>query len=268
MKPLSSLTSAEARALRGMVFDLDDTVLDHGALGLAAYGALFDLRASGLKLIACTGRPAGWGELVLRQWPIDAAIAENGAVALMRSPAAAGTPAGIHSVDGCGRIERARRLASLRAIASNLCARFPEVALADDNLTRQTDVTLDIGEFRHVRAEVIHELASAAEQAGVRTFLSSVHLHLTYEAADKASGSLSLLAQHFGEDERSAAAHYGFVGDSTNDAPAFAAFGTTFGVANVRAVLDRLPVPPVYIASRPMGEGFAEVASALILRRK
>ena len=59
MLPLARLTADEARRLRGVIFDLDDTLLDHGALGEAAYSALFRLRASGLRLIACTGRPAG-----------------------------------------------------------------------------------------------------------------------------------------------------------------------------------------------------------------
>ena len=77
MKPLDALTAPEALALRGLVFDLDDTLLDHGALSEEAYGALFRLRASGLRLIACTGRPAGWGEILQRQWPVNATVVEN-----------------------------------------------------------------------------------------------------------------------------------------------------------------------------------------------
>ena len=55
---------------------------------------------------------------------------------------------------------------------------------------------------------------------------------------------------------------FAFAGDSGNDAACFAAFRTTFGVANVRASLARLSVTPRYVATRTMGEGFAEIAAA------
>ena len=56
---------------------------------------------------------------------------------------------------------------------------------------------------------------------------------------------------------------YAFIGDSANDAAAFAAFGVTFGVENVRAHLRGLTVPPRYIGPSPMGCGFAAIAAKL-----
>jgi hypothetical protein len=125
MKPLSLLAPDAARALGGVIFDLDDTVLDHGALTEAAYGALFRLRETGLALIACTGRPAGWGEVIQRQWPIDATIVENGAVALVREQegdvaghrqghAARSGASRVVTIDGLDRDTRRARRASPR----------------------------------------------------------------------------------------------------------------------------------------------------------
>ena len=74
MKPISELTPAEAKDLSGLLFDLDDTLLDEGQLSEAAYSALFRLRESQLLLVAVTGRPAAWGELVARQWPVDGVV--------------------------------------------------------------------------------------------------------------------------------------------------------------------------------------------------
>ena len=37
MKPLAALGADEARGLRGVLFDLDDTLLTHGLLTLPAY---------------------------------------------------------------------------------------------------------------------------------------------------------------------------------------------------------------------------------------
>ena len=150
MRPLTALGAEGARRLAGIVFDLDDTLLDHGELTEAGYGALFRLREAGLRLIACTGRPAGWGEVLARQWPVDAVVAENGAIALV----AEGSPHGrqVTVIDPLPEAERRAARAQLVELAAELVARFPEAALADDNDARRTDVTLDVGEHRRVGA--------------------------------------------------------------------------------------------------------------------
>ena len=71
MRPLSALGAEEARGLRGLLFDLDDTLLSHGLLTRAAYDALWDLHDAGLRLVAVTGRPCAWGEVLARQWPVE-----------------------------------------------------------------------------------------------------------------------------------------------------------------------------------------------------
>ncbi|WP_437756045.1 HAD hydrolase family protein [Sorangium sp. So ce1389] len=277
MKPLSLLTADAASALAGVIFDLDDTVLDHGALTEAAYGALFRLRETGLALIACTGRPAGWGEVIQRQWPVDATIAENGAVALVREQAepladprgAVAPSAGrIAALDGLDRDARQARRTELIALADDMVRRFPAAALADDNDQRVTDVTIDIGEHRRVPPEDVQRMRAELRERGVRTLLSSVHLHLTRDPSDKATGAVRLLSTRFGEDPTRARYRYAFVGDSGNDGVAFAAFALTFGVANVRAHLGKLSVPPRFVASLPMGRGFAEIAHRVAELRK
>ncbi|WP_437724653.1 HAD hydrolase family protein [Sorangium sp. So ce861] len=275
MDPLSLLTPGAARGLAGVIFDLDDTVLDHGALTESAYGALFRLRETGLALIACTGRPAGWGEVIQRQWPIDATIVENGAVALVREQAGPGE--GLAPSAGAGRVvmldaldrgERRARRAELVALADDMVRRFPAAALADDNDQRVTDVTIDIGEHRRVPPEDVQRMRAELRDRGVRTLVSSVHLHVTRDPSDKATGAVRLLSSRFGEDPTRARYRYAFVGDSGNDGVAFAAFALTFGVANVRAHLGKLSVPPRFVASLPMGRGFAEIAGRIAELRK
>lgn len=153
-------------------------------------------------------------------------------------------------------------------LAEELVARFPDAALADDNDLRLTDVTIDIGEHRRVNAEDARSMRNRALERGVRTLQSSVHLHLSREAADKASGSVRLIWELFGEDPTLALRRYAFAGDSGNDAACFAAFTVTFGVANVRSHLGRLSVPPRFVASAPMGRGFAEIAAQIASHRR
>lgn len=278
MKPLSLLPRDAARALAGVIFDLDDTVLDHGALTEAAYAALFRLRETGLALIACTGRPAGWGEVLQRQWPIDATIVENGAVALVRDDESdAGHREGhapragasrVVTLDDLDRDTRRARRAELVGLANDMVRRYPAAALADDNDQRVTDVTIDIGEYRRVPPEDVQKMRAELRERGVRTLLSSVHLHLTRDPSDKATGIVRLLSARFGEDPTRARHRYAFVGDSGNDGVAFAGFVLTFGVANVRSHLGKLSVPPQFVASLPMGRGFAEIAQQIAELRK
>ncbi|MDP9150295.1 MAG: hypothetical protein M3O36_10190, partial [Myxococcota bacterium] len=91
--------------------------------------------------------------------------------------------------------------------------------------------------------------------------------HATFDVDDKASGAVRFCSRELGEEPGSALARFAFVGDSTNDAPCFAAFRSTFGVANVRSSVPRLTVPPRYVATAAMGDGFAEVASQILEKR-
>jgi HAD superfamily hydrolase (TIGR01484 family) len=262
MRPLAELTRDEARGLLGLLFDLDDTLLSHGVLTREAYGALWDLKDAGLRLVAVTGRPSGWGEVIARQWPIDAAVTENGAIAVVRE---AGSVA---LRERCDAEERARRRAKLEAIVHEVARVVPEAKLTDDVGARRADVTWDIGERVKLPEERVVAIARVIAAAGARTFASSVHIHATFETDDKASGTLHFLARAFGEDAGAAtAARYAFVGDSGNDAACFSAFRMTFGVANVKRHLARIPVTPRYVAQAEMGEGFAEVARAILALR-
>ncbi len=258
MRPLADLDVEEARRLRGLLFDLDDTVLTHGVLGRAAYGALWDLHDSGLSLVAVTGRPSAWAEVLVRQWPIDGAVTENGAVFVVREGR------GVRVVLDGAPSDVADRRSRLDALVAQLRERMPDVELADDVHGRRSDVAWDIGERVKLPDDRIAELHRLVTEAGARTTRSSVHLHASFERDDKASGAMRFLRDRFGEDPGRAIYRWAFVGDSSNDAACFSAIRTTFGVANVRAFVSKLSVPPRYVAQAERGEGFAEIARALI----
>ena len=261
MKPLAALPADEARRLRGLLFDLDDTLLTHGLLTRVAYDALWNLRDAGLKLVAVTGRPSGWGEVLARQWPVEGCVTENGAIHVLRE----GT--GVARRDACDEATRRSRRVRLAQLVERVRELVPEARLTDDVDARRSDVTWDIGERMKLPADRVRAVAAAIAEAGARSMQSSVHLHATFDTDDKASGTLRFLSEQLGEEPGAAVTRFAFVGDSGNDASCFAAFRTTFGVANVRAALPRLSVPPRYVASRPMGEGFAEVAAEILRKR-
>jgi HAD superfamily hydrolase (TIGR01484 family) len=258
VKPLSSLQKPEASRLSGILFDLDDTFLDGGALTETAYAALHRLSKGGLRLVAVTGRPAGWGEVMVRQWPLHGAVTENGAVALYREGSA------VARWDAADEATRRARRIRIAGAFDSLRQRFPEVRMSDDTHARTSDIALDIGESHRVPADVVAAIDGAARALGMRTFVSSVHLHLTLDPFDKATGTIAFLGDRFGDDPTSARRNYAYVGDSANDAACFYAFTTSFGVANVRSSLPHLSVPPRYIAQAEKGAGFAEIATRLL----
>jgi hydroxymethylpyrimidine pyrophosphatase-like HAD family hydrolase len=115
--------------------------------------------------------------------------------------------------------------------------------------------------------EAIARLVELIHAAGARSLVSSVHAHAFFGAHDKATGAAAAVKAVLGRELGAERDRWLFVGDSGNDAAAFAYFPVSAGVANVRAHLGRLPVPPAFVASAERGAGFAEIA-ALVLRAR
>jgi len=258
-RPIDTLDASEARTLHGLLFDLDDTLLDGGRLEESAYAALFRLRESGLRLVAVTGRPASFCGVLARQWPVEAVVAENGAIAVGRDGSAA------KAWDPVPPELRRERSASVRALAEELGQRFPELVPADDLDRRITDFTFDIGERRRVARDVVQAAVDHARERGFRTVVSSVHLHVTLDEDDKASGAVRVLGERLGEDPTEARHRYAFMGDSDNDAPCFAAFHTTMVPRNF---VGRPTVAPRFVTRGERGVGFAEAAQVIVARRR
>jgi len=260
MQPISALSRAEAERLRGVAFDLDDTLLDHGRLGEETYSTLFRLVEDGLELYGVTGRPAGWAEVLARLLPVRAVVAENGAVFCARRGERVVL---VDSVDAATRRERDVRLTQL---LGEFAERFPDFEPADDVRARISDRTFDIGEYRQVGARRVEEASAFLRAQGARVFVSSVHLHATFDHADKASGAVRLLAADSGLDSTLVRHSYAYLGDSENDASCFAAFTVSIGVRNLRGKPTLLPR---YLTARPMGSGVVEAARVILsLRRK
>jgi HAD superfamily hydrolase (TIGR01484 family) len=258
LRPLHAIDPAEAKRIEGLLFDLDDTLLTHGLLAQRAYDALWQMHERGIHLVVVTGRPSSWGQALAMQWPVDAVITENGAIAHVREGRRA------LRIERCSQGDRARRRALLASIVADMKARAPELELTDDAAGRISDVTWDVGEHARVPRDRVTFARGIIAEHGARSSVSSVHLHATFDPDDKATGAVRLLTERFGLDATAARARWAFVGDSGNDRACFAAFDVTFGVANVRAALSSIAVPPRYVAAAEMGDGFVEIAQALL----
>jgi HAD superfamily hydrolase (TIGR01484 family) len=259
MLPISALSPTEAGKLRGVAFDLDDTLLDHGQLAEATYSSLFRLREAGLSLYGVTGRPAGWAEVLARVFPVRAIVAENGAIVCARRGER------VVSIDGVAADERIVRDLRLAELLAGFAQKFPDIRPADDVRARISDRTFDIGEFRQVAPERVAQASAYLQAQGARVFVSSVHLHATFDYADKASGAVRVLAADSGLDSTAVRHAFAYLGDSENDAACFAAFAVSIGVSNLRG---RPTLRPRYITSQPMGAGFAEAVGVILHLRR
>jgi HAD superfamily hydrolase (TIGR01484 family) len=256
VKPLHQLTASQLAQCSGLLFDIDDTLTSHGVLKADAYAALERLQAAGKPCIAVTGRPAGWCDLIARFWPVDAVVGENGAFYMRKN---AGK---LETVWAGEQADIASHRANLEAIAQNIMTSVPGSALASDQAYRLCDLAIDFCEdVNPLPLSAAQRIAELMTAAGMIAKISSIHVNGWFGAHDKLSTTLQLLAKHYRQDAAMARRSWVYIGDSPNDAPMFAAFEHSVGVANVAAFGDVLPAKPQYITRHESGAGFVELVN-------
>ena len=94
--------------------------------------------------------------------------------------------------------------------------------------------------------------------------ISSIHVNGWFGGYDKLAMTRQLFAEQFSQDLDAVNSELAFVGDSPNDAPMFAYFKNSIGVANVARFAGRLEAEPKYVTYGFAGSGFAELAMHLL----
>lgn len=260
-QPLQAWPVAQARAVYGVLTDIDDTLTRDGAIEPAALQALQALADAGLPVFAITGRPQGWSEPFARAWPLQAIVAENGAVALWRE----GSELRIeYAQDAATRGANARRL---QAVAAQVLAEVPGAQLARDSAGRVTDIAVDHAEFARLDEAQVARVLQIMQAQGMCATVSSIHVNGWFGSHDKWSGARWIVQRRLGRELAAEVGRWVYVGDSTNDQAMFARFPHSVGVANLMDFADRLHTWPAYLARAARGAGFAEVVQALLAAR-
>ncbi|MBX3627228.1 MAG: HAD-IIB family hydrolase [Rhizobacter sp.] len=260
-RPWPELPAEHARSVLGVLTDIDDTLTTTGAITSDALRALHDLQAAGIPVIAITGRPMGWSEPFARQWPIAAIVAENGAVALFRE----GHELRIeYAQDAATREHNARRL---REVAARVLREVPGATLAQDSAGRVTDIAIDHSEFAQLDPARIEQVVALMRDEGMTATVSSIHINGWFGEHTKLSGARWIVQRLLQRDLDAEHARWVYVGDSTNDQLMFAHFPLSVGVANLVHFRDQLRTWPAYLTVGERGEGFAQVAQALLAAR-
>jgi HAD superfamily hydrolase (TIGR01484 family) len=259
--PLAGFPLAERRAVRAVLTDIDDTLTEHGRLPALAYEALERLKAAGFIVVPVTGRPAGWCDLIARQWPVDGVVGENGAFYFRYDDGARAMTRRHARSDVQRRADRE----ALERIRKAVLAEVPGAAVAADQAYREADLAIDFREDVEPLAKSdVARIVAVFERFGAVAKVSSIHVNGWFGDHDKLSTSRRFMAEIAGLDIDSEREAVVFVGDSPNDAPMFAHFPNAVGVANVLQFESELPAKPRWITPSAGGRGFAELADALI----
>ncbi len=262
-----SLNEAPRDTLAGIaavLTDIDDTMTLHGQLPAEAYAALWALKQAGIKVVPVTGRPAGWCDLIARQWPVDGVVGENGAFYFRYDEAAK------KMIRVYAQTEDVRRANSARlwTIARHVLNQFPGTAIASDQAYREIDVAIDFCEdVPPLPLETAQKIASAFHVEGAAAKVSSIHVNAWFGSHDKLTMSTRFLAEALDIRIETDAARIAYCGDSPNDSPMFEGFPTSIGVANIRPYAKLMAHLPRYVTEAVGGYGFAEFAAAVIRAR-
>ena len=272
MQALTDWPLVARRRITGVFTDIDDTLTTDGAITPDALAALSQLQAAGLNVIAVTGRPVGWSESFARTWPLDAIVAENGAVLLHLVPQNGlepphPLPEQLSKSYQKDAASRSRNLARLQQIAQRVLREVPGATLAQDSIGRETDIAIDHSEFSHLDTTQIADVVRILRSEGAHATVSSIHINGWFGTHNKLTGARWAVQALYGRDLKEEMHAWAFVGDSTNDHLMFEAFAQSIGVANVRRFEAQLTPLPRYIALGERGGGFAEVAQAILSAR-
>ena len=281
MQKLEQWPLTDRRGITGVLTDIDDTLTTEGVITPDALAALADLKAAGLPVIAVTGRPVGWSRPFALAWPVDAIVAENGAVALYREtdPEKADFEHGkdlrpneyvrkqLSKIYHQGERERRENFACMQRVAARVLREVPGTQLAQDSAGRETDIAIDHSEFTQLSPQRVAQVLRIMRSEGMTASVSSIHINGWFGTHNKLQGARWAVRELLGRDLDAEIAQWVFVGDSTNDELMFEAFPNSVGVANVRRFEAQLESLPRYITDGERGAGFSEVAAAVLAAR-
>jgi HAD superfamily hydrolase (TIGR01484 family) len=171
MRDIATMSEGEAKGIRFVLMDIDDTLTESGKLLASSYSALWRLKEAGLVVVPITGRPAGWCDLIAREWPVDGVVGENGAFAFWESE---------------GR--RLQQMLSPNAVPNDAPAltkvrdralsEVPGCRVAKDQYYRRFDLAIDFAEEEPVLPlEAGLSIKRICDEEGVRAKISSIHVN-------------------------------------------------------------------------------------------
>ncbi len=271
MRPLADWPLAQRQGIIGVFTDIDDTLTTDSAITPDALQALHDLKAADLHVIAITGRPVGWSEEFALTWPVDAVVAENGAVALQNN----------HQISLQSKYSLLNQLSKsyqapiavrtenytrMQQVLVRIEREVPGAQRSTDSPGRETDIAIDHSEFTQLPQEKIEQVLQIMRSEGMQATISSIHINAWFGDHDKLQGARWIVRQLFNRNLDAEMDRWVYIGDSTNDQVMFEAFTYSVGVANIARFVPQLAHLPSFVTLGERGAGFAEFSQYLLVK--
>lgn len=257
MKPIKTLEKSEVQKLKYVLCDIDDTITINGKLTAESYSALWELYKAGLNVIPVTGRPAGWCDLIIREWPVKAVVGENGAFVNYYDEDGhikTFTHPSVASINSRKKLEEVKK-ACLEGV--------PGCRVARDQFARIYDLAVDFNEDPpYLGLDAAERIRDICVSMGAEAKISSIHVNAWFGDYDKLSMCRLFFSEILGEDNAEEKSI--FFGDSPNDEPMFGHFPLTCAVSNILPFEKMLRHLPAYVTQGEGAEGFAEAVSHIL----
>ncbi len=141
----------------------------------------------------------------------------------------------------------------------------PGCRVSADQPFRVADLAIDFCEGVPRLSEAkIDRIVRIFRAAGAQAKVSSIHVNGWFGDFDKGTMAAILFKEVFSKDLEKMKDRILFSGDSPNDAPLFAVFPHSVGMANIHRFAERLKPPPGWIVTKEGGYGFAEMVEILL----
>jgi HAD superfamily hydrolase (TIGR01484 family) len=256
MRALSHFQNAKVKVLFS---DIDGTITTKGQVTDSAFEAIWKLSRAGIAVVPVTGRPAGWCELIARQWPVHGVIGENGAFYFRVDEK-------MKRVYFSSKANRKQYRERFKKILARIGKEVPRARLASDQFCRQFDLAIDFAEdvSPPLSKKEIATVVKLFNEAGAQAKVSDIHVNGWFGDYNKRTACEQYVRDEFGFSPDAMQSRCVFVGDSPNDEPMFELFQNSFAVANFADFADEVEQKPAFISDQAEGAGFAQIAELII----
>lgn len=253
--PFKGFSEKEKKSIKYIISDVDDTITKEGKLYPHVLEAIWRAKISGRTIILVTGGSVGWADCYIRQWPIDAVIAESGAVMLCHDKDGSILQLLNPQIDKETVMKKRRNLleyTSCLPFSSDQCARFFDIAYDKKKM--------DSAEIKALKKTLIMYGANFAE--------SSIHINAWFGPYNKKSALKFFMEERLGIKEEEYLRSSIYLGDSFNDQPLFDYIPLSIGMHTVEDQREKFDILPKYITKGTSGDGWYEVVHSLLKIRK
>lgn len=261
MEPFQQFPDSQKSVVRYVLTDIDDTLTHRGRLPAVVFTAMERLKASGRTVVPITGRPAGWCDHIARMWPIDGVVGENGAFYFRYDE----QTKKMFRQYWKSETERKADKIRLEKVKRVILDKVPGCRVSADQAYREADLAIDFCEdVEPLPFSDVEKIVTCFKKAGAQAKVSSIHVNGWFGDYNKLSMTGRMFKDVFTADLEKIRGRILFTGDSPNDAPMFAFFQNSVGVANIRRFEGNIEHEPSWVTKSEGGFGFAEMVDVLL----